>query len=528
MKRSITIILIILVFYSCAVRKVPGGGPIDTVPPKISGTDPGDSSLNFSANKIIFYFDEYVTLKGLENNITVNPSLKYPLSFKNYGKKIVMTIKDTLLPNTTYTLLLSKGITDVNVGNEIENIKYVLSTGNTIDNGRIEGKVEQANGQQIISNILIGLYNSNTLDTNIMYQKPIYTTYTEKSGKFNLEHIKNNTYKIVAFQDFNNNKILDRYFEPLSNPKNTIVSDSSEFNTLLLFKEEFPCQKIVSHSLSGDKAIFKFTQPIKMLIAKEISDTSKLLIQNIEKDSIEIWMPHSKNKIRELIIQTESTSDTIKLFSKEKSRVKDSLLKITTLPALENNQNSLNIKLSEPIFSYDSNLILLKKESKITPVKLTTHLSNILLQKTTVKENGTLIILPKAITGYYGTTNKDTLIFPVNNFNPIQNGSIKLKILLDSNSSHSHIVQITNMEKIIIYESNFLDSLTISKEVIPGTYNIFMFEDKNNNNKFDNGTFYPSVNPEKGYIYPQVIVKPKWKNEQLWDIRTVKTRVSKK
>ncbi len=53
-------------------------------------------------------------------------------------------MKDTLLPNTTYTLNFYKGIKDVNEGNVLRNFTYVFSTGDKIDSGQIGGTVTVA------------------------------------------------------------------------------------------------------------------------------------------------------------------------------------------------------------------------------------------------------------------------------------------------------------------------------------------------------------------------------------------------
>ncbi|WP_337251757.1 Ig-like domain-containing protein [Maribacter halichondriae] len=74
---SFFLIFIVLALYQCGRRGTPTGGPKDVDPPQLVKTDPENMSINFDANKIRLYFDEYIKLEDVQNQLIVSPPLKY-------------------------------------------------------------------------------------------------------------------------------------------------------------------------------------------------------------------------------------------------------------------------------------------------------------------------------------------------------------------------------------------------------------------------------------------------------------------
>jgi hypothetical protein len=98
--------IIALVFSSgCANIIPPTGGPRDTLPPVLMLATPPQNSLHFTSNRITLVFDEYVDLNEPRKNLIVSPVPKSdPLALGKL-KTVTIQIKDTLEPNTTYSLI---------------------------------------------------------------------------------------------------------------------------------------------------------------------------------------------------------------------------------------------------------------------------------------------------------------------------------------------------------------------------------------------------------------------------------------
>src|SRR2546423_4373286 len=136
MKKFIPYLLIIffipkiIVLSGCANIIPPSGGPRDSLPPVLLHVAPPDSSKGFNSGKIIFTFNEFVELNNLQDNLIVSPVPAIQPIVEAHLRTITVRIKDTLQPNTTYSLNFGRAIRDINEGNELKNFTYVFTTGN--------------------------------------------------------------------------------------------------------------------------------------------------------------------------------------------------------------------------------------------------------------------------------------------------------------------------------------------------------------------------------------------------------------
>src|ERR1700743_629725 len=129
----------------CANIIPPNGGPKDTIPPRLVSALPVDSVRHFAEKKIILTFNEYIDGKDLRTEVIVSPVPKIDPIIDAKLKVITIRLKDSLQPNTTYSLNFGKGIKDVNEDNVLKNFIYVFTTGDTLDKGEYNGNVLVAN-----------------------------------------------------------------------------------------------------------------------------------------------------------------------------------------------------------------------------------------------------------------------------------------------------------------------------------------------------------------------------------------------
>lgn len=148
LKNTSKYILFLFAFliFSCAKRGSITGGLKDSISPSLSASFPENFNTNFKDKQIKLEFDEIVILKNIRKQLVISPPMKYePLIIPTTASKyITIKIKDTLLPNTTYSFNFGQSITDNNEGNPLNQFKYVFSTGDYIDSLAIGGKVKYA------------------------------------------------------------------------------------------------------------------------------------------------------------------------------------------------------------------------------------------------------------------------------------------------------------------------------------------------------------------------------------------------
>ncbi len=136
--------------------------------------------LNMKSNKILLTFDEYIDMKDLRKNLIVSPVPKIMPTITSHLRVITINIKDTLQPNTTYSMNFGRAVTDVNEGNVLKNFTYVFSTGPYIDSVSYSGRVIMASTGKPDST-LIAILHDNLDDSAIAKLRPRYIARLDSS-----------------------------------------------------------------------------------------------------------------------------------------------------------------------------------------------------------------------------------------------------------------------------------------------------------------------------------------------------------
>lgn len=194
-----------MLFSGCAQIGAPTGGPRDTLAPVLLKARPENMNLNFIGNRIVFQFNEYIEVRDLQNNLLISPYQKAsPLINYNF-RTVTVKFRDTLLPNTTYTLDFGSAIRDLNEGNPINNFTYTFSTGDRIDSLSLSGTVTLAETGKVDSTMLVMLYRDLS-DTAVQKKRPLYVARVRGDGSFRFENLPAATFNIYALKDGDNSK----------------------------------------------------------------------------------------------------------------------------------------------------------------------------------------------------------------------------------------------------------------------------------------------------------------------------------
>lgn len=114
---------------SCANIARPTGGPIDTTPPVFVKSNPKPNQLNFNKSKIEIEFDEIIQVDKPTEKVIVSPAQKNMPQIQTSGRKVIVELQDSLIPNTTYTIDFSDAISDNNERNPLYNFSFSFATG---------------------------------------------------------------------------------------------------------------------------------------------------------------------------------------------------------------------------------------------------------------------------------------------------------------------------------------------------------------------------------------------------------------
>lgn len=185
---------------ACASIGNPEGGPIDYTPPRVIKYQPENMSLNNQSKKLALTFDEFIILENASEKVIVSPPQKEMPDIRTSGKKINITLYDTLQENTTYTIDFSDAIVDNNERNPMGSFTYAFSTGSKIDSMEVSGTLLEAENLEPVKGMLVGLYAdlSDTAFTALPFAR---VSRTDERGKFVIKGVAPGKYRIYGLQD---------------------------------------------------------------------------------------------------------------------------------------------------------------------------------------------------------------------------------------------------------------------------------------------------------------------------------------
>ncbi len=318
----------------CAQIGYPTGGVKDTLAPVLVKANPEMSSKNVNTNKFAFTFNEYIDLADLQQNLVISPLQNKNPNITANPKTINLKFRDSLLPNTTYTINFGDAVRDINENNILKNFTYVFSTGNVIDSGTISGKIYNAETGNVDSTIIVMLY-SNITDSMVQKKKPNYTSKVKGDGSFEFKNLPSINFNIYGLKDNDGGKTYNTETEMFAFKNETVSAANNESVELFAYtaKKEEPkgttTEKInkekkltYSTNLQGNKDVL---DPIEIIFSNaiKITDTNKIILVDTfykKKYPLQFKLDSTLKKIT---ISTKLQLETPYVFILNREAVKD-------------------------------------------------------------------------------------------------------------------------------------------------------------------------------------------------------------
>lgn len=567
-------LFIISVIYSCANRgQGPQGGPKDEIPPKMIKSNPIINSLNVKKDVIEIEFDENINLKDISKNVLISPPQRTNPEIRSYGKKIVVSFKDSLQKNTTYSISFSDAIVDNNEGNILKDFNFSFATGNSIDTMQIAGVVINSEDLNPMKGILIGIHN-NVSDSAFLTKTFNRINKSGDEGKFTIYNVKDSIYRVFALDDLNRDYMYQlgegaAYLDTVYKTKlehflkqDTIWKDSITIDTiktiqsiryfpndvvLKYFKDDTKRQYLAkSERLQPNKfSIFFNTKNEKAPIIKPLNFNwnNKIIEQtNQTLDSLTYWIADTTLVKQDTLtlsidyLKTDSLfqlmpqTDTLHLAMRKAAKVataankeKEKFLTLkTNMGGNFDVYNPINIKFTTPVSSIDTTKIHFSqlKDSILIPQKFeiesadSSKMNFRINHKWIPEATYQLSIDSATITDIFGLHNEKLK-------NELRVRSLEdyssLKIFLEQFDSTAMLQVLTKDEK-IIRTKRAEQKGTLIEHLEPGDYYLRLFLDLNGNDKWDTGSILKKRQPEPVYYYNKKLTLIKnWEFEETWN-----------
>ncbi len=351
MKKMLYFFLLILVIpkivvltSGCAQIIAPTGGPRDTLPPVLISTTPKKPATNFTGNRINLYFDEYVQIQELQQNLLVSPTPKNNPYIDYKLRSVTIRLRDTLEPNTTYTINLGNSIRDINENNIIKDFRYVFSTGSTIDSLSFSGKVQEAETGKIDSTLIVLLYK-NLDDTAVIKLKPKYIARLDGAGNFSFENLSAGEYKVYALKDGDGSRTYNSKLEMFAFANSAVTVSS---NTTPVFLYAYAEQKEKPKVTAPAEKKLKYTTKIttqKQDVFTDLAIEFNKPLKNPDKQKI-ILTDTLNNIIKDFSVTTDSTNKNLLIKTKW---IQDASYKLVILKDFATDSTGLSLAKSDTL-----------------------------------------------------------------------------------------------------------------------------------------------------------------------------------
>ncbi len=274
---------ILLLLHACARIGTPDGGPYDEIPPRVVRTSPrlGESNVKH-AKRITIEFDEFIKIDNAAEKVVISPPQIQQPEIEANGKKVTISLLDSLKPDMTYTIDFADAIVDNNEGNPYGDFAFTFSTGQQVDTFQVSGHVLDASNLEPIKGILVGLYKLDSLQTlpdSTFRTLPLERiSRTDSRGHFVVKGLSPGQYRAFALKDMNQNYLYDQRAEMLafsdrilstsSRPDirpDTIWHDSIHYDSIVMtpYIHYFPDDIVLTafESANQDRYLLKSERP---------------------------------------------------------------------------------------------------------------------------------------------------------------------------------------------------------------------------------------------------------------------------
>lgn len=537
MKRFLLLFIIGILVQSCARVGSPIGGAKDTLAPEVVGSNIDTTRVNVRRDikELRIDFNEYITLKDINKNLNISPPIKnikriLPSNIAN--KYMVIQWTDTLQANTTYNFNFGNAIVDNSEGNPLRYYNFAFSTGEKLDDLYISGEVTDGftikKKSSSDNKMVVGLYQLK--DSMDYRQKPYYITKVDNDGYYELNYLAPGKYKIIAFDDDNENSIYNPGKEKIAFRKDTVTVEKSISGLKLkLYPSKKPFKKPEFKDMAGGVMMLFEGNPdeVKVLpVSEKLKDIK--VTHTPKSDSVKIWFDAVKSDVGQTVNEklefsydTGKVQDTVSTFYKyNKKNVMNinsdnggSLLPPKTDFKILSNYIVDKISLDKWSLKIDSTIVqpFTAKISETNPYQ-------ILIQSDFISGKKYQLTIPKTTISSYYDKNPDSKRFDFE-VDKIENYGL-LKVILENAPDKKYWLQLLDSSEKPIYQKYTSGSEVTFDVLKPGEYILRILVDNNENKYWDEADFENGTFAEDSYIYYKTaLIRPLWTSKETWDLK---------
>ena len=506
----------------CATPSQPTGGPRDEEGPDIIKTEPQTGTTNFSKDRVVLYFSEFVERSSLIKALIVEPDIGIDYKL-DWGRKSVKVKFDQAIPDST-TLIITVGteLSDVRNNEMGAPQKIAVSTGPEIDKGKLFGRIIGAQSGEGTEGRRVLLYRE-PID---LTGKADYIASTDTSGAFQFSYLSEGKYQALWVDDRNRNKIWEEQQEraqPFSQEYiNLAKAEEDTLGALFIASEDTTRPVLQGVGLfSSQRLRMRFSKNIQQTDSTAISITDTLgqsaapaYPLYVSPEEPFVLFVQSKSQLQEdqtYAIDIDGIVDEFGNKLKETNQqFTGSAQEDTTLQRIITRNNLNGYYPSDPVKVIYAKPI---EESDIVDSLKIIEGTELIEDWPEVSVKRNVLQINPAPNWKEGVSYEfriwDPIIEDYRKLNPTiwhQSEMGSLKVTTEDSTRQNIHLQIRNEESGIIRDTVFTGSVEVSS-LPPLNYKVTAYQDLNENEQWDHGHLDPYEKPEPYFIQLDVPVK---------------------
>jgi hypothetical protein len=200
-------LILLFALVACAQQGFPPGGPPDKVPPKLLKTTPDSDARNVSEKEVSLQYDEVLNERpggasSLDQLVLISPRDGAP-HVGWHRTRITVHGRHDWKPNTTYTVTILPGISDLRGNADKEGFELVFSTGPEIASASVSGVVfDWPSGHPAPNALVEAISHPDSI---------VYIERADSVGRFTIAHMPAGAFTVYGWIDANNNHDRDEH-----------------------------------------------------------------------------------------------------------------------------------------------------------------------------------------------------------------------------------------------------------------------------------------------------------------------------
>ena len=200
-------LILLFALVACAQQGFPPGGPPDKDPPKLLKTSPDSNARNVTEHEVNLQYDEVLSERpggasSLDALVLISPRDGAPRVGWHRTRLSVRGRKDWK-PNTTYTIDVLPGVSDLRGNADKVGFHLVFSTGPQIAGGSVSGVVFDWPAGHPAPNALVEAVSHP--------DSTVYIDRADSLGRFTISHMPPGSFTVIGWLDANSNHDLDEH-----------------------------------------------------------------------------------------------------------------------------------------------------------------------------------------------------------------------------------------------------------------------------------------------------------------------------